>query len=104
MIHPKAVIGAGAVIREGAFIRAGAVILTILAKYDCNIVPMHNGVNICIGCECLPMDEYIQRQDELADKHDRIWWDETGKWIFDFLCEEARLYEAKGRKREGNNV
>lgn len=89
-IRAKAEIGEGAVICEGAEIREGADIFTICSKYACNIVPFKDHISIRIGCESLPVTEFVKSQDDLAAWHDQEWWDKTGKRIFDFLVEEAR--------------
>ena len=105
-INEKAVIGAGARIGKGAEIGAwatieigarieaeaeigaGAFILCVRYKYPCNKYTdiKTNKTYIRIGCEIHPDYEWTDKlQEELAIKHDFVWWHREGKKIFEFL-------------------
>ncbi len=66
----------------------------ISSKYICHLSEDKNGVTLIrIGCECLPVAKWEKQKETLADKHDRPWWDESGKYIYDFLKAEAKRYD-----------
>ena len=68
--------------------------LTIIwNKYPCHLSWQGEIVCIRIGCECRPVKEYDGMKDELGAHHDPQWWNKHGKYIFDFLKEEAKRVE-----------
>jgi len=69
----------------GAVIGVGAVIDVVISKYNCN---KYNDL-IRIGCETHTTEEWssIEFQEELATKHDRVWWESRGRKILAFLME-----------------
>jgi hypothetical protein len=72
-------------------------------KYVCLLSWLKDGtVCIRLGCECHPVADWTPKlQEELADKHDRSWWDRSGKYVFEFLKGEAERYGnmPSGRRR-----
>ena len=65
----------------------------IFNKYVCHLSWLKDGtVCIRIGCECRPVAEYKRMANKLAKQHDQEWWNKSGKFIFKFLCEEAKRY------------
>ena len=65
-------------------------------KYVCHLSWRKNGTTcIRIGCQCLPVAEYEEKKEALADELDRPWWDEHGTHIFEFLKAEAAREDAK---------
>ena len=68
--------------------------LTIIwNKYPCHLSWCGEIVCIRIGCECRPVEEYDGMKDELGAEHDPKWWNKHGKYIFEFLKEEAKRVE-----------
>lgn len=86
-------------IGEIFFIGDGAKIIFIQSKYLCGIDIHKNHCKVHIGCERREKQNYIINQDALANEHDRKWWDEEGKTIFDLLCSFIDKYEEKYCKK-----
>ena len=65
-------------------------------KHCCHLSWLKDGtVCIRIGCECHPIPEWENIKEELADRHDRAWWNAEGQYVFEYLKGEAARYEAK---------
>ena len=96
-IGSRAHIGSDAVIGSRAHIESDAVILSICAKYNCNIVPFEDHVEIRIGCETWPIERWEKEAEGRKSEFDAEWWDSTGKRIYKFLKGEAEHYQ-KGRE------
>ena len=93
-----AVVEQGAVVGQDARVGQGAVVAVLINKYICNISPLKNAVNIRIGCELHTIPEWEAQKEIIADRNDRKWWDESGRYIYEFLKGEAERYTTKYHK------
>jgi bifunctional N-acetylglucosamine-1-phosphate-uridyltransferase/glucosamine-1-phosphate-acetyltransferase GlmU-like protein len=107
-IHPTVTLGQGCWLEQGCRLEQGCWLeqgcrlgqdcwlITFTSKYNCNIQPYKDHINIRIGCESHPIADWtLELQEQLADKHDRVWWDKAGKRIFSYLLQEAEVYQRR---------
>ncbi len=65
-------------------------IISISHKYIGTLVINKDSVNIRIGCEVHPIEQWENHGAQLADKHcESEWWDTTGKHMLELLKHEA---------------
>ncbi len=91
-------VGDNAVVGYNAWVGKAIFILVICSKYNCNIIPYEDRIEIRIGCESHTIEDWELLKEELADKHDREWWDAAGSRVYEFLKGEVVAYQ---RKKEG---
>jgi len=103
MIESGAWIESGAVIGSGAVIESGAVVGVVHHKYNGNIIPYKDRIDIRVGCEIHAPEVWKKKGAALARMHrESKWWQDTGKHMLKFLLNEAANYERD--YREVNNV
>jgi carbonic anhydrase/acetyltransferase-like protein (isoleucine patch superfamily) len=96
VIGEGADIGSGAVIGEGADIREGAVITTVRTRYTGNIYSLNSKMIIRIGCEHHTIAEWDAHGAAYARKDgEAVWWEEIGKYQYEYLKGEALRYQEK---------
>ena len=69
---------------------SGANLTIIWNKYPCHLSWQGEIVCIRMGCECHTIEEWESDIDEINDGGDPEWWEKHGKYIFEFLKEEAK--------------
>ena len=83
-------------IGEGAVIREGADISTVHARYVGNIYSRDGDMYIRIGCEHHTIADWDAHGAAYARKDGEAeWWDETGKYMYEYLRGEAERYQSK---------
>jgi len=103
VIESGAWIESGAVIGSGAVIESGAVVGVVHHKYNGNIIPYKDRIDIRVGCEIHAPEVWKKKGAALARMHrESKWWQDTGKHMLKFLLNEAANYERD--YREVNNV
>ena len=96
VVESGALIESRALIKSGAVVESGAWIGSVISKFIGNISPAKDGMNIRIGCEIHPVEEWTKRGAAIARKAgESEWWDETGKAMLAYLVNEAKVYMAK---------
>ena len=79
----------------GDDVRIDGRFLTIQDKYVCHILPTPDGMNIRLGCKVHCIDDWDKHGAAYArSANESLWWEETGKYIYQLLRGEAERYQA----------
>ena len=78
------------------FIGESAIIGTVHARYVGNIYSRDGDMYIRIGCEHHTIADWDAHGAAYARKDGEAeWWDETGKYMYEYLRGEAERYQAR---------